>query len=130
MPNDKELRILNLIFGIIIIVLSVYIVISFLFRNSNTQIIIISIGLLVMGIAFTSIGIPDKQQTVQARKIEISIGSFVTIVGLICVLLSLIPPVNLLIQILILIFAVLSGIVGGAAIFAVSSENWTKTKSR
>ena len=126
---NKQLRVLNLFFGIIIMVLSIYVISSFLINNANIQIIMISITLLIMGVAFTSIGIPDKGQDETAQKIEISIGFFITVVGLISVFISLINS-NVVIKILLLAFNVLSIIIAGGAMFAVSSENWTVKKSR
>ena len=127
--DDKELRALNLFFGIIIVVLSIYVIMSLIIFTVNTQLILISASLLIIGAAFTSIGIADKDQTQDARKIEILFGFIVTVVGLIQFFISLIIS-NLIIQILLLIINVICGIVGLAAILAVSSERWSIIRSR
>ncbi len=128
MPNDKELRALNLFFGIIIVIFSIYILMSYLINNANAQIIIISICLLIVGVAFTAISFPDKEkQDKEDRIIEIFFGCIVTVIGLIFFFVSLISN-DSMIQILLFIIVIIFGIVGGAVIFGVISEHWTASK--
>lgn len=124
MPNEKELRALNIFFGIIIVVLSIFIFISFLINFDNTQVIIISTSLIILGAAFTAIGIPDKGQGERARGIEIFIGYIVTVIGLIAFFIALINSI-LIIQILLLITIITFIIVGGGVLFAVGAEEPT-----
>jgi len=128
MPNDKELRALNLFFGIIIVFFSIYILMSYLINNANAQITIISICLLIVGVAFTTISFPNKEkQDKEDRIIEIFFGYIVTFIGLIFFFIALISN-DSMIQILLFIIVIIFGIVGGAVIFAIISEHWTASK--
>jgi len=129
MSNEKELRALNIFFGIIIVVLSIFIFMSFLINFDNTQVIIISTSLMILGIAFTAIGFPDKNQGERARKIEVILGYIVTAIGLIAFFIALINS-NLIIQILILTAIITFGIVGGGVIFAVVAEKRTNIEGK
>ena len=126
--NERELCALNLFFGINIVVLSIFVMILFIVANINTQIIIISISLLMIGVTFTGIGIPDKHQTVAAATIEIILGSIVTGGGIICVFISLINS-NLIIPMFIIINLFLA-FAGFAGTFAPLSEDRSKIRSR
>jgi len=129
MPNDKELRALNLFFGIIIVFFSIYILMSYLINNANAQITIISICLLIVGVAFTTISFPAKapEQETRDRIIEIFFGYIVTAIGLLFFFIALISN-DSMIQILLFIIVIIFGIVGGAVIFAIISEHWTASK--
>lgn len=126
--EEKEIKILNRFFGIIIFLSSILIVISFFIVKLDTQIIIFSFNLFIIGVAFTCIGIPDKEQGVKAANTEIWGGGIITIAGLICFFISLISS-NLIDQILFMINCILlfAGIVAFAAGL---SERKTKTKSK
>ena len=126
--EEKEICGLNLFFGIIIVFSSILIFISFFLDNVNTQIIIFSFNLIIIGVAFTSIGIPDKNQGVKAANMEIWGGFMITIAGLICFFISLISS-NLIIQIrfIINIIFIIAGIVAFLAPYA---ERGTRTWSK
>lgn len=128
--EEKEICNLNLFFGIIIVLSSILIFISFFMVNVDTQIIIIifSFNLFIIGVAFTGIGIPDKEQGVKAANTEIWGGVITTIAGLICFFISLISS-NLIIQILFMIYGILlfAGIVAIAAPYAErDTRTWSK----
>ncbi|MFX1309109.1 MAG: hypothetical protein ACFE9M_10095 [Promethearchaeota archaeon] len=125
--DDDELRTLNLFFGLILVVLSIFVILSL---TVNAEIMMISVSLLIIGAAFTCIGIADKDQTEQAQKIAILFGFIVTVVGLIVFFNVSFLMETVLIQIMLLIGNVTFGIVGLVAISAVSSENWSVPRSR
>ena len=77
--EEKEICVLNLFFGIIIVISSILIFISFFMVNENTQIITISFNLFLVGVSFTGIGVPDKEQGVKAATLEIWGGFIITI---------------------------------------------------
>ncbi|MFX1480243.1 MAG: hypothetical protein ACFFCI_19190 [Promethearchaeota archaeon] len=125
--DEKELRALNLFFGIIIVLLSIFAMILFFIANDIAQMIILSISLLIVGVTLTGIGIPNKYQTVAAAVIEIIFGYVVTGGGLIFLFISLISSNSILLFITInAIFA----FAGFAGIFAPLSEDRSKTWSK
>lgn len=126
--EEKEICDLNLFFGFIIVFSSIPFLISFFMVNINTQIIIFSINLLIIGVAFAGIGIPDKNQGVTAANVEIWWGVITTLVGLVCFFISLISS-NLIIYILLTINVIFL-IAGLAAIFAPAAERDTRTWSK
>ena len=126
--EEIEIRSLNLFFGIIIVFSSILIFISFFMVNVNTQIIIFSFNLFLIGVAFTGIGVPDKEQGVTAANVEIWWGFITTCVGLMCFFISLISS-NFLIQISFIINGVFF-FAGLAAIFAPAAERETRTWSK
>ena len=126
--EEKEMRYLNLFFGIIIVFSSILIFISFVIVNVEIQIIIFSFNLFIIGVAFTGIGIPDKVQGVAAANVEIWWGVITTIAGLVCFFISLISS-NLIIQILFIINGVFF-FAGLTAIFAPVAERSTRAWSK
>ncbi|MFW9826657.1 MAG: hypothetical protein ACFFEY_03445 [Candidatus Thorarchaeota archaeon] len=125
--DDNELRSLNLFFGMIIVVLSIFVI--FLI-TVDANLIMISVSLLIVGAAFTCIGIADKDQKKEAQKIAILFGFIVTIVGLIVLFNISFIMEPLIIQIMLLIGNITFGVVGLVAISAVSSEKWSVPMSR
>ncbi|MFX1391014.1 MAG: hypothetical protein ACFE9Z_13200 [Promethearchaeota archaeon] len=125
--DDNELRSLNLFFGMIIVVLSIFVI--FLI-TVEANLIMISVSLLIVGAAFTCIGIADKDQTEEAQKIAILFGFIVTIVGLIVLFNISFIMEPMIIQIILLIGNATFGVVGLVAISAVSSEKWSVPMSR
>ena len=126
--EEKEICDLNLFFGIFIVLSSILIFITFFIVNVDTQIIIFSFNLFIIGVAFTGIGIPDKEQGVEAANTEIWGGVITTIAGLICFFISLISS-NLIIQILFTIYGI-SFLAGIVAIAAPVAERETRTWSK
>jgi len=78
--DDDELRTLNLFFGLILVVLSIYVILSL---TVNAELMMISVSLLIIGAAFTCVGIADKDQPEKEQNITILFGFIVTVVGLI-----------------------------------------------
>ena len=127
--EEKEIRDLNLFFGFIIVLSSIIIFISFFMAvNVDTQIIIFSFNLFLIGVAFTGIGVPDKEQGVAAANVEIWWGVITTIAGLTCFFISLISS-NFFIEILFIINGVFF-FAGLTAIFAPVAERETRTWSK
>ena len=125
--DDDELRTLNLFFGLILVVLSFYVILSLMV---NAELMMISVSLLIIGATFTCIGIADKDQPEKAQKIAILFGFIVTVAGLIIFFNISFIMSDLVIQIMLLIANVILGIAGFVAISAVSSENWSVLRSR
>lgn len=111
----------------IIVVLSIYVIMSL---TVDSQLMMISVSLLMIGAGFTCIGITDKDQTEKAQKIAILFGFIVTVVGLIVFFNISFITSDLVRQIMLLIANLILAIVGFVAISAVSSENWSVTRSR
>jgi len=126
--KEKEIKKLNLFFGFIIVFSSILIFISFFMGDVDTQIIIISFNLFLIGVAFTGIGVPDKKQGVKAADVEIWGGVITTIAGLLCFFISLISS-NLIIQKLFMIYGI-SLFAGIVAIAAPYAERKTRTWSK
>ena len=125
--DDDELRTLNLFFGLILVVLSIYVIFSL---TRGAELMMISVSLLIIGAAFTCIAIADKDQPEKEQKIAILFGFIATVVGLIVFFnISFIMYV-LVMQVMLLITNVILGIAGFVAISAVSSENWSVLRSR
>ena len=123
--DEKEICDLNLFFGFIIVFSSIF---SFFMVNVNTQIIMFSFNLFLIGVAFTGIGVPDKKQGVKAADVEIWGGVITTIAGLLCFFISLISS-NLIIQKLFMIYGI-SLFAGIVAIAAPYAERKTRTWSK
>lgn len=133
---DKNLKCLNLSFGVIIIILSVFTFLPFMIDNiirEITQIIIISIVLFTSGMTFLAVGIPDNIQKSKARKIGTVIGSLILILGLTIFFIALLVTAleQLIIKILLLIFLIILGIIGVTvpALFLIEREE-TKKNAR
>ena len=126
--EEEEIRDLNLFFGIVIVFSSILILISFFMVNVDTQIIIFSFNLFIIGVAFTGIGRADKEQGVEAANTEIWGGVITTIAGLICFFISVISS-NLITQKLYMIY-VISLLAGAVAIAATTAERKTRTWSK
>jgi len=111
--TDKNLKFLNLSFGVIIIILSIFTFLSFMIDNIK-QIMIISIVLLTSGMTFLAIGIPDNIQKAKARKISSVVGSIISIIGLTIFFISLLVITlgQFIINTLLLIFIIIIGIIG------------------
>lgn len=111
--TDENLKYLNLSFGVILIILSVFTFLSFMMGNI-TQIIIISIVLLTSGMTFLAIAIPDNIQESKARKIGAVVGSLISISGLTIFFIALlvIALEQFIIDILLFIFMIIIGIIG------------------
>lgn len=126
--EEKEICVLNLFFGIIIVVSSILIFISFFMVNDNTQIITISFNLFLVGVAFTGIGVPDKEQGVKAATLEIWGGFIITIAGLTCFSISLITSILMnFILLMIYLITIIAGVVAfGAAISERETRTWSK----
>ncbi|MFX0001001.1 MAG: hypothetical protein ACFE9Q_00490 [Candidatus Hodarchaeota archaeon] len=125
--DDNELRTLNLFFGLILVVLSIYVILSL---TVNAELMMISVSLLIIGAAFTCIGVVDKDQPEKAQKITVLFGFVFTVVGLIVFFNISFITSDLLMQIMLVITNVILGIAGFVAISAVSSENWSVQRSR
>ena len=125
--DDDELRTLNLFFGLILVVLSIYVIFSL---TRGAELMMISVSLLIIGAAFTCIAIADKDQPEKEQKIAILFGFIVTVVGLIVFFNISFIMYALVMQIMLLITNVILGIAGFVAISAVSSENWSVLRSR
>ncbi len=125
--DDDDLRTLNLFFGMIIVVLSIYVIMSL---TVDSQLMMISVSLLMIGAGFTCIGITDKDQAEKAQNIAILFGFIVTVVGLIVFFNISFITSDLVMQIMLLISNLILGIVGFVTISAVSSENWSVIRSR
>lgn len=125
--DDNELRALNLFFGMIIVVMSIFVILSL---TVSAHLMMISVSLLIVGAAFACIGISDKDQTEQAQKISILFGFIVTIVGLVVIFNISFIMNPMLIQTMLIVGNVTFGVVGFVAISAVSSEKWSVSRSR
>lgn len=128
--TDENLKLLNLSFGTILIILSVFTFFSFMIDNI-TQIIIISIALLTSGMTFFATGIPDNVQESKVRKIEAVVGSLISILGLTIFFIALlvVELAQLVINILLIVFQIILVILGVAILYFNNIERDETKKS-
>lgn len=89
--QDLELRVLNGFFGIVIAIISVF---SFFNLDADllTLLVILIFGIFNCGVINVSIGVSDTTQDTWARILEIVIGVFATLGGIIFFFITLLIP--------------------------------------
>jgi len=128
--TNKNLQFLNLFFGVIIIILSVFTFFSFR-ADTMTQNILISIALLTSGMTFFAIGIPDNIQKTKARTTEAVVGSLISLLGLMIFFIALLIAEleQFIINILLLVYMIMLGIIGVTVSFlTIYKRDETKEK--